>query len=242
MHRLRLSCAFWATLATSTRAALTLTTQSVVPVNQEALHDFLATPANWPKVVLSSCSVDGKHTEQPCTPGVVVEEVFGLPPLLPLSVQWTCVESDKTRGVLIFESASGLEGVAQNCKMQFQIDEGRDARSSEVTLDMSYDATSPLAVIAAPVLSLDNALALKVLAHTALMKRANSNGLSPDQVLCYPETRVSLSDQISLLSLAATFATSRVSPGKSRSHRRAACCCGTSSWHPSAGGGGWLAG
>ena len=105
------------TIALSTRAALPL---GVTPAE---LHDFLATPANWPRIVLSSQSVegDGVGVDTPLAVGSAVDEVFGAPPLLPLRVRWTCVASDRAAGRLEFASPAGLAGVATDCKMSFTI-------------------------------------------------------------------------------------------------------------------------
>lgn len=95
-----------------------------------------------------------------------MDEIFGAPPVLPLSVSWTCAESDPGRGVLRFVAPEGLSGVASDCEMAFAID-GTDS-GCDVTLKMSYQPVSPLATVAAPVLAADNALALRVLLRRTL--------------------------------------------------------------------------
>ena len=114
--------------------ALTLTTRSRVPNSTpQELQQFLATPANWPRIVLSS--------------------------VLPLRVKWRCEAAGGN--TLDVRSEGGLEGVATDCRMDFSIEADGDA--SVVDLAMSYEPASPLAVLAAPVLIVDNWLALNVL-------------------------------------------------------------------------------
>jgi hypothetical protein len=72
----------------SVATALTLTTRSRIPNAQpQQLQQFLATPANWPRIVLSSVGVEGAATDAPLRPGSEVDELFGLPPVLPLRVK-----------------------------------------------------------------------------------------------------------------------------------------------------------
>ena len=59
----------------------------------------------------------------------------------------------------------GLAGVATDCRMDFAIEADGDA--SIVNLAMSYEPASPLALLAAPVLVVDNWLALNVLLPNA---------------------------------------------------------------------------
>ena len=99
--------------------------------------------------------------------GQTVDEVFGLPPLLPLRVRWICDRfqppSDQAAdGSLVFSSAEGLEGVATACFMRFALN-GDGQGGTELELEMEYEPVSALANIAAPVLVIDNAIALKVL-------------------------------------------------------------------------------
>ncbi len=140
--------------------ALTLTTRSRIPNAQpQQLQQFLATPANWPRIVLSSVGVEGAAPASPLRPGSEIDELFGLPPVLPLRVKWRCEAAGGN--TLDVRSEGGLEGVATDCRMDFSIEADGDA--SVVDLAMSYEPASPLAVLAAPVLIVDNWLALNVL-------------------------------------------------------------------------------
>lgn len=81
----------------SVATALTLTTRSRIPNAQpQELQQFLATPANWPRIVLSSVGVEGASTAAPLRPGSEVDELFGLPPVLPLRVK--CRAKSNCRG------------------------------------------------------------------------------------------------------------------------------------------------
>ena len=140
--------------------ALTLTTRSRVPNSTpQELQQFLATPANWPRIVLSSVGVEGAAPASPLRPGSEIDELFGLPPVLPLRVKWRCEAAGANS--LDVRSEEGLAGVATDCRMDFSIEADGDA--SVVDLAMSYEPASPLAVLAAPVLIVDNWLALNVL-------------------------------------------------------------------------------
>ena len=144
--------------------ALTLTTRSRVPNSTpQQLQQFLATPANWPRIVLSSVGVEGAAPASPLRPGSEIDELFGLPPVLPLRVKWRCEAAGGN--TLDVRSEGGLEGVATDCRMDFSIEADGDA--SVVDLAMSYEPASPLAVLAAPVLVVDNWLALNVLLPNA---------------------------------------------------------------------------
>jgi hypothetical protein len=164
----------------SSPSKISLSTKSRIP-NQSPtdVHSFLATPANWPKIVASSVAVEGvegkkgsSSVQRPFRVGDAVDEIFGLPPILPLSVRWTCTKSVLPRGKnkpgrLEFDSTDGLNGVASDCRMVFDIimDDENDREDSSVlvNLAMEYKPVSPLAILAIPVLTLDNAFALKVL-------------------------------------------------------------------------------
>ena len=75
-----------ALLTCQTASAITLTTRGrVAGMTAVDLHRFLATPANWPDVVASSVGVEGPTTQKPLTRGASVDELFGLPPILPQS-------------------------------------------------------------------------------------------------------------------------------------------------------------
>jgi len=99
-----------------------LATRVGLDASPQTAFAFVATPANWPAFVLSSHSVEGAGVNVPQVVGSQVDEVFGLPPLLPLRVQWTCIESDapaQAEGRLAFSSPSGLRGMASDCFMGF---------------------------------------------------------------------------------------------------------------------------
>ena len=155
-------------LVFSPAAAIRLvTTTSLTSITPERATSFLATPANWPAVVLSSQSVegvDGADVRAPLRPGDAVDEIFGAPPLLPLRVRWICTAAEPGR--LQFASAEGLAGVASDCAMDFTVT--ADGQGSTVELTMSYKPRSPIAMLAAPVLALDNAVALKLLLARAM--------------------------------------------------------------------------
>ena len=85
-----------------------LRTKAIIPTNKDAVHDYLATADNWPSIVLSSFAVNGKNTNQPMKKGDVIEEVFGLPPLLPLAVEWKTIDINKKKGVIEVVSPSGI--------------------------------------------------------------------------------------------------------------------------------------
>jgi len=140
--------------------ALVLTTRTTVAAAPKTVHAYLSTPANWPALVLSSAAVEGT-TAAPLAPGDAVEEIFGLPPLLPLSVKWECVAADPERGVLDMRSAAGVAGVASDCRMAFAV-EAAPGGGADVTLEMSYEPESPLAYLAVPALVVDNAIALRL--------------------------------------------------------------------------------
>ena len=151
-------------------AALRLVTTTTVAAPPTHVTAFLATPDNWPAVVLSSQSVegvDGADTSAPLNVGDSVDEIFGAPPVLPLRVRWTCTRSDAEAGRLTFSSAAGLSGVASQCAMDFTVAADGEGRSS-VELAMEYEPTSPIATLATPLLATDNAIALKLLLGRAM--------------------------------------------------------------------------
>ena len=146
-------------LVANVASAVRLVTTTCVPgVDPACALRFLATPSNWPAIVLSSCAVAGSNVDAPLQVGESVDEIFGLPPLLPLEVRWTCTAADDTS--LVFEAPSGLSGVAKNCRMEFTA--APEGDGSSVELAMSYDSLNLLGELAAPVLALDNAIALKL--------------------------------------------------------------------------------
>ena len=161
-------------------SALTLTTRSRVPNSTpQELQQFLATPANWPRIVLSSVGVEGATPASPLRPGSEIDELCGLPPSAPWRVKWRCEAAGAN--TLDVRSADGLEGVATDCRMDFAIEADGDA--SVVDLAMSYEPASPLALLAAPVLIVDNWLALNVLLPRAfsgspLVRQSDLPGLT----------------------------------------------------------------
>lgn len=182
-----------ALLATSTTLSsayspISLSTKSKLPQTPpDEIFQFIASPANWPKIVASSSSVESPSNSkknvdltQPLPQGQSVNEIFGLPPLFPLSVTWQCVKSippTNTRsGRLEFYSIDGVPGIATRCKMNFDIDTSTtNERGSNLSLEMEYEPQSPLAVLATPILTVDNALALKVLLPSVLLGQRLKN-------------------------------------------------------------------
>eukprot|EP00547_Thalassionema_nitzschioides_P018623 CAMPEP_0194254368 /NCGR_PEP_ID=MMETSP0158-20130606/31989_1 /TAXON_ID=33649 /ORGANISM="Thalassionema nitzschioides, Strain L26-B" /LENGTH=316 /DNA_ID=CAMNT_0038992369 /DNA_START=1 /DNA_END=947 /DNA_ORIENTATION=+ len=175
----------------SAYSTITLSTTSTIPgevATPSELYRFFASPANWPKIVASSHSVvspTGGDLEKPLKTKERVDEIFGLPPILPLSVTWRLEKSippTRTKpGFLEFYSKNGLRSIASDCRMQFEIYEGNkeslsgsEKSESSVKLTMSYDPQSPLATLATPVLAVDNAIALKVLLPSVLSSQAAS--------------------------------------------------------------------
>lgn len=150
----------------STTSALSLTTRAKSKLSAVELQDFLATASNWPKIVASSNRVssatDDKTTAGwdptiPMKKGSSVTEYFGLNLL---SVTWTCEVSTKNK--LLVRSPDGLAGIADNCSMEFDIQDG------EVQLTMGYNPLSPIAWLATPILIVDNWFALNVLLPAAV--------------------------------------------------------------------------
>jgi hypothetical protein len=163
---------------TAVDALTTLTTTSTIrDISVKDLQTFLATPTNWPTIVPSAVGVEpfdgGKkkrnnQVNRPLRVGEQVREIFGLPPVLPLSVVWTCRQNKA--GTLEFSSPEGLANVAEDVRMAFSIRKDSDAGTT-VDLTVEYKAVSPLAILAIPVLTLDNELALKALLPMALSRK-----------------------------------------------------------------------
>ncbi|KAJ1631409.1 hypothetical protein T492DRAFT_996017 [Pavlovales sp. CCMP2436] len=148
--------------------AIVLRTTGRVPKTSVAtLTAFLATPSSWPQIVASSSSVEGVNADKPLRKGLSVTEVFGLPPVLPLRVEWTCASVDVRGGSLDVRSPVGLTGVAIDCRMAFTVSQEEDSAAT-VELAMSYEPQSALGRIVVPVLWVDNWLALNVLLPFAL--------------------------------------------------------------------------
>jgi hypothetical protein len=151
------------------------TTTTISSISQNEIFDFIATPTNWPSIVASSHSVkkplsQNNEIDQPLEVGDEVEEVFGLPPILPLSVKWKCVVKDKTSGEIKFYSKEGVPNFAKNCFMNFSFSSAGPEKTT-VQLVMEYETLNPLVTAATPFLNADNNLALKVLLPLALKKR-----------------------------------------------------------------------
>jgi hypothetical protein len=149
---------------TSTNNALTvpvtqLTTKAKSQLSAVELQDFLSRPANWPTIVASSDRVESETADvnAPFMPGNSVQEYFGLGLL---NVDWICRVNRP--GTLVFESPDGVPGIASDCSMTFEI------RDKEVELTMGYNPNSPIAILATPVLILDNWVALHVLLPAAV--------------------------------------------------------------------------
>jgi len=171
----QLFCLLSATIAYS--PSVTLTTTSRLPQTQpERVHRFLASPANWPRIVASSHSVQSSNNNlsEPLPVHETVDEIFGLPPVLPLSITWECLRSHpptgSTPGLLEFYSANGVAGLASQCQMLFDIRNEDSKNSTTVQLVIQYEPESVLAILAIPVLTLDNALALRVFLPWLLLK------------------------------------------------------------------------
>ena len=171
----------------------------------QVLH-FLATPSNWPQVVLSSWSVeDGTlATNEPFQKrGDTVRERIGIPPILLPTIEWECASSNNIR------SPKGIRGLASNCRMLFEIaddcrygpdgdDDENEKRTTLITTTMSSNSNSScttstnvrltieyapenaLAQLAVPVLALDNAIALNVLLPYALQQQQKQ--ISPSRL------------------------------------------------------------
>ena len=99
---------------------VSVTTDTILPDQSPTdVQQFLASPGNWPKIVTSSVGVSSPRSSsnnnnknkiknnnnvdlsRPLPVGQQVDEIFGLPPIVRLSVQWTCTKSvlpAKTRG------------------------------------------------------------------------------------------------------------------------------------------------
>lgn len=181
------------TTACEAYSPISLTTTTILPKSSpEELHRFLSSPGNWPKIVASSHSVESPSgmdldLNQPLKVGDVVDEIFGLPPILPLSVQWKCVKSiqptSQKDGLLDFISQDGVPGIASECQMLFKFKKQKDAKGNLVPflcLQMEYKPESPIALLAAPILVADNALALNILLPSALEKDSSKKSSIDD--------------------------------------------------------------
>ena len=142
----------------STITAIQLTTRAPNKVSAAELHDFLARPIHWPQIVASSDRVANDNPRAPLVPGMMVDEYFGLGLL---SVRWICRQSQPGT-LLVVESPDGVPGIAKDCSMRFDIQE------NDVTLTMGYEPVSPLAILATPILVVDNWIALNVFLPAAI--------------------------------------------------------------------------
>ena len=185
---------------------ITITTKTTLKdQTPEDVQAFLASPGNWPKIVATSMGVASDQDVSKSLPvGTTVDEIFGLPPILPLSVQWTCIKDlrpvkqpnkmrvlprvqqkaqqprQSSSGRLEYFSPKGLQGVAKNCEMIFVVSsqEEQDSTSgtnvgkkTNVMLNMKYQPESFLAVVALPILTIDNFVALNFLLPAAMKKQ-----------------------------------------------------------------------
>jgi len=167
-------------------ALITLKTKTQIPnLSTKEVHNFLATSKHWPEIVWSSFGVEGDRTEVPMKKGDTVDEIFGLPPILPLRVSWKCAVSDERRGVLDMISTDGVPGLATDCRMLFEIADKTSTttqqQGTEVNLTMEYESTNALGHLAIPILTLDNTLALKVLLPAAISKLSSQQHFTPLQ-------------------------------------------------------------
>lgn len=156
-------------------APVSLETTVKLRSNQKSdVASFLKRPSNWPNIVLSSFAVQGDAINRPLKKGSAVDEIFGLPPILPLKVQWICEKS--TRSILDVRSASGVQGLATDCRMLFELSGDMDKDDFvNVKLTMEYQPVNFLGILAIPVLTIDNAIALRVLLPNALHKSINQS-------------------------------------------------------------------
>ena len=160
--------------------SFSLKTSCLVKAPPDELFTFIATPTNWPSIVASShsvrkSSIRNNNIDKPLMVGDCVEEIFGLPPLLPLTVVWECMVADKENGVLEFYSKDGVPNLAKECSMKFKISSSNNSNGTfddtNVDLVMGYQAINPLVFAATPLLNLDNNLALKVLLPLAIERQ-----------------------------------------------------------------------
>ncbi|OEU10882.1 hypothetical protein FRACYDRAFT_246757 [Fragilariopsis cylindrus CCMP1102] len=103
--------------------------------------------------------------------GDIVNEYFALNQL---QVQWECIKNEPNQ--LIVSSINGLDGIATDCIMNFEffndndnavIDNDKES-STVVQLTMEYTPASPIAIVATPILIIDNWIALNILLPIAI--------------------------------------------------------------------------
>lgn len=104
-------------LSTSSALIALQTTAAVRGQSAADVLDLITTPSNWPTIVLSSWSVEGFKGR--LQKGDSVKEVFGLPPVLPLVVEWNCAHASSAS--LDMRSPRGIPGLARDCRMLFEI-------------------------------------------------------------------------------------------------------------------------
>ena len=124
------------------------------------LLDFLATPANWPKIVATSNRVHSSDSIlAPMKEGTSpVVEFLGIAGIDLISVEWICEVSEPGR--VLVRSIDGIRGISENCTLQF------DVYETNVIFTVQYDAVSVIGLLAAPVLKVDNWLTLNVFLPT----------------------------------------------------------------------------
>jgi hypothetical protein len=149
--------------------AIQLRTVAKIPRSALSVQDYISRPIHWPEFVLSSNRVsiigNGKKNKnndnsQVLTKGIKVEEYFGMNLLF---VEWTCLRNVPGKFVV---TSDGLSGIASNCKMEFTFQE--DTASAEVQMIMEYTPESILAILATPILVVDNWVALNILLKAAV--------------------------------------------------------------------------
>lgn len=133
-----------------------LTTTARDPLqNSVALQDYLSRPVHWPEIVLSSDKVESNtsfNVENSMQPGQSVDELFGMGLL---RVSWIC--SDVQPGRFVVKFFAGVTGIANNCTMEF------DIQDDNVDLTMGFTPVSLLAYLSIPALVVNNWLALNML-------------------------------------------------------------------------------
>jgi len=77
--------------------------------------------------------------------------------------------SASKEGRLEFKSSDGLQNIAKNCEMIFNVKDDQSATGGTgVSLNMKYEPENILAILAIPILTVDNAVALKFLLPAAM--------------------------------------------------------------------------
>ena len=91
--------------------------------------------------------------------GRTIVEYLGIPGGMInfVSLKWICELYDSPHRVL-FRSYEGIQGIAHNCSLQFDV-----VNTNDVMFTVEYDAVSFLGLLAAPILKIDNWLTLNVL-------------------------------------------------------------------------------